>query len=212
MAPPWMLVAKLPGSTYATAATKAGPSIASVARTRPRASSRSSGLASLSGIVVPSAVTAGRNAAERRRRSRPARLHRRQLDPHRPGERARRDVHLGSPKRTNSGPSNGCLSTTSSPSPGAIPRSARNRSISGSESETRVKRAAVARLAASAGSRVPPSSISAPGSGSGRRGDRAWDRRAWPRSAPRAPRRARARAPRPRRGRGPTGTPRLSTR
>ena len=43
---PCTLVAKFPGSTYAIEATNAGPSIISVARTRPRASSRSSALAS----------------------------------------------------------------------------------------------------------------------------------------------------------------------
>src|SRR5581483_4016266 len=45
-----------------------------------------------------------------------------------------------SPKRTNSGPPNGWRSTTSSSSPRATPWSARYRSISGSESETRTKR------------------------------------------------------------------------
>src|SRR5207244_4105207 len=43
-------------------------------------------------------------------------------------------------KRTKSGPSNGCLSTTSRVAPGAIPRSPRYLSISGSESEMRTKR------------------------------------------------------------------------
>ena len=72
-----MLVAKLPGSTYATEATKAGPSIVSVARSRPRATSAWSGVAPLpEGLVglVAHAVPP--------------------LDAHRAGERRAQDVHL----------------------------------------------------------------------------------------------------------------------
>ena len=127
-----MFVAKLPGSTYATEATNAGPSIASVARSRPRRAARSSGLGR------ERALARARPARRRRRRPRgPARGSRRapaspaRPRPASPAPARRRARARASPKRTNSGPSNGCLSTTSSRSPGAIPRSARNRSISG---------------------------------------------------------------------------------
>ncbi len=63
-----MFVAKLPGSTYATEATNAGPSIASVARSRPRASSRSSGLgpgAALPTVIGAPSAIAPSNAGSR---------------------------------------------------------------------------------------------------------------------------------------------------
>ena len=105
----------------------------------------------------------------------------------------------------------GCRRTSSS-SPGAIPRSASYRSISGSESETRTN---VPRAPAPSYCRLtvaPSSIVELARSGSGRRAGRRSGRRAWRRSAPRAPRRARARAPPPPGARDPTGIPSASTR
>ena len=109
-----------------------------------------------------------------------------------------------SPKRTNSGPSNGCFSTTSNASPGAIPRSAEVAEHLGVGVGDRARTPARAGLGGreALGGLLLDHEVGA--TGSGRRAGRASDARAWRRSAPRAPPTARARAPRPRRARGPT--------
>src|SRR5947209_8618364 len=66
-----MFVAKLPGSTYATDATNAGPSIASVARARPRARTLSSVVASLV-RSSPDGEASGRGSGSGRRADRRA--------------------------------------------------------------------------------------------------------------------------------------------
>ena len=111
--------------------------------------------------------------------------------------------------RSQTEPPNGSrLAHGRSSSPGRIPRSARKRSISGSESETRANDAPRARL--ELGERhaglVAASVELAVGDRVAVRIVRA-DRRAPPRSAPPAPRRCSARAPRPRRGPGPRASP-----
>ena len=169
-----------------------------------------------------------RSAAQRARRARGAEARRRRASARRVGGRRRRScrhlhAHRARPARrrararrrrsaTNSGPPNGCLSTTSS---GARARCRARRGSAASPGRSRT-RARTCRVAP--GSSVGQARASAPprsrgrASGSGRRAGRASGRRAWRRSAPRAPRRARARAPRPRRARGPTARRALSAR
>ena len=128
------------------------------------------------------------------------------LRPRRASRRARRaaeHVHVVAEAHEQRAVERLLVDAPRSVSPGRIPRSARNRSISGSESETRTKRP---RRPGSSACRLQvgrSSMLEISASGSDRRGGRASGFRAWPRSAPRAPRRARARAPRPRRGRDP---------
>ena len=100
-----MLVAKLPGSTYAIAATKAGPR--NVSRRAKRARAVTALGAGRSKVAVGGGALTGSTAT---------RIIRTRSPPSACSPEA---------KRTVSGPSNGWRSITSSRSPGAMPRSDR---------------------------------------------------------------------------------------
>ena len=107
--------------------------------------------------------------------------------------------------RTVSGPPNGWRPTTSSSSPGAMPRSdevAQHVGVRVGDARRTRPRSPGAQVGERA--RGLPRRSRRRAWGSGRRAGRASGCRASPRSAPTAPARSRARAPRPPRARGPT--------